>query len=310
MKKVLAILLAIAMIMSLSACADKKGDADGKGASSNGYASYEERDENGALVLQPLAKEKYEIKSETVRDENLELTVKKLEITDSAVITFAIKNISENSEIEYTVFEDNVSINGFTVAAYGTKGVLKAGESIEDQVAIYGKNLQESDIQYILNGTLRVSYPIDGNSYSYTGITAAFKTNCNKTNKRYLGGEVVYNENGLKVTAQIVAFQNDYAIMPIRFILENNSQEKLTFIIKELFINENDFIKLLDTEHEIYLQPGEAQYYIPPRVKSALVPGVDIEIDAIESITIKYDVKSSEAVNYGEITLKTDIKIL
>lgn len=244
-KKCLAVILVLALVLSMYGCgsSDKSKDdkeTNNKVEATNAPADTETTDskEDPSETPEETPDESKDdsstsgaalpVENSVVFDQDgLKVTTLSLGEDDygDQVVNMKLEN---NSDKNVSFMVEDVSVNGFMVSTLFFVEV-NAGSSTEDVLTIYTSELEESGIQEIADIELKL-YAIDPESYetvSETDIISLTTGSSDSGAQAYdTSGEVVYDENGIKVVAQYLQDDDLYDKVLI-FYVENNSDAEV-----------------------------------------------------------------------------------
>lgn len=132
MKKIFALILAMAMVFSFAACGEKKTD-DAKGADVKG----EVKKELTLVEFEPV---------EVINNEQCAITISDYVIDDiwGTQVVVTLENKTNDKNLSFDIA--SASVNGVTCSVFMIED-LEPGETLETEVSIYGENLEALGIE-------------------------------------------------------------------------------------------------------------------------------------------------------------------
>ncbi len=272
MKKLLCMALCLIMVVSLCACggdANTPADTDGAqtgastqtnengsatgatteetqnsvpGATTEGTQNDEPKfvNDDGTIVLPEFVGGKSELESSTIfENEIVKVYVYAFNAFEANSNTAGGMNIAlkiENKSGKRLYFElQSVCINGLDMGGYSHIEIA-AGETNEKNIHYPLKELAESGISKIYNGTIYFWTKAEGDTEKNYYESITFKTTEKGEQVNYTEGKTIYEKDGIKVVLQNTGWVNEYEkeVGHIRFYVENSSDKKCRIEITQM----------------------------------------------------------------------------
>lgn len=227
---IIALLLALLMMVSLTACLDDSGDnkdITGGGTSNNGGTT-NNGNENVAVTI-----------DESVCFEYNGLTVTAKEFVDDSIWGAGVKLYVENNGTgNYTLSTEAVIVNNCMVDAYLSCSVA-AGKKANDTIYLSSSDLEAAGINNI--GQIEFYfYLFDSSTYETvyktdcvtikTSVYSSMDTTPDET------GHVLYNQGGIKIIGKYVD-ENTFWGSAVLLYVQNNTGRNITVSCEDMSIN-------------------------------------------------------------------------
>ncbi len=240
MKRILAMLIAVLMIVSLSACVSESGGDIQKPSdvSGNDIPTGETEGENVPDVQQQGSKDVTIAEAVLVDEAGVKITAKSLS-TDSFMGPEIKLLIENNSGKDLTVQTRNSSVNGYMVDTMMSADVVN-GKKANDSFTIMGSDLEDCGITTITD--IEFSFHIftteDWDTYLDTGMIQ-IKTSAAETYQQTYddSGSVAYDANGIKIVVKGLSGEESFLGDSIVVYIENNNGKNITVQSRDVSVN-------------------------------------------------------------------------
>ena len=248
MKRIITLILALLLVVSLEACG-KDADSEIKkpaDVSVNGTSATEENDESGPVEGQedeteptPPPKQEVTIEETVLVDEKgIKITAKKLALDDwfGPEIKLLIEN---NSGKDLTFQCRDSSINGYMIETMMSVDVVD-GKKANDSLTFSSSNLESCGIEEIADMEFAFyAFATEGwDDYFYSPLIQ-IKTSIADTYEYTFAddGDVAYDDGGVKIVIKGLAEDESVFGPSIVVYIENNSDKDITVQTRDVSIN-------------------------------------------------------------------------
>lgn len=240
MKKILAMLVALLMIVSLTACVSESGGDFQKPSdvSGNDTPTGETEGENVPDVEQQETEDVTITEAVLVDEAGVKITAKSLS-TDSFMGPEIKLLIENNSGKDLTVQTRNSSVNGYMVDTMMSADVVN-GKKANDSMTIMDSDLEDCGIATITD--IEFSFHIftseDWETYLDTDMIQ-IKTSAAETHQQTYddSGSVAYDANGIKIVVKGLSGDESFLGDSIVVYIENNNGKNVTVQTRDVSIN-------------------------------------------------------------------------
>ncbi len=236
-KKTITILLAVCLALSMTACGESETPETANSSSEN-VESREESTEPAAEDADSTPTE-ITIEEQELYNEN-GVVITATGFSETGIFGPEVKLLIENnSEKNITVQARNGSVNGYMVD-FQISSDVAAGKKTNDALSLLSTDLENSNISTICDIEFNFHVFNTDSWEDFTDselITIATSASGSYEQSYDDSGEVVYDENGIKIVSKGIAEDGSLLGPALYLYIENNSDQDITIQSKDTSIN-------------------------------------------------------------------------